>query len=524
MRAWMVGLAMLLAACSGGGGAVDGGVGGGSAGGGTGGGGTGGGLGGGAGGGAGGGGVGGGSGMDGGSGTDGGSGMDGGAVGLIGEVLTCGKLGMAGGLAPGNELQRHDFDTTEFPDALCNDGTPALFYFRPASSPQSRNRWLIQLQGGGSCESANSCAQRWCSEDTAFGMQGMSARPAPAAINARGIFERRADNPFGTWNHVFLKYCSSDQWAGTRRDVVVNGVDPLDGGPRTYRLHVLGTAIIDAATEVLRRDAGTGLVFTLGDAGTPLADLDDAEIVVLAGASGGGAGTINNADRLRALLRATNTNCQGASCPLVFRALIDSIIGPSLETLDFSTSVGCDAGICDYVTMRNVAASTGGPALWGMREDESCVSWHQANAPTLRNACNDVGHVMRNHLVTPFFVRQGQTDQLISSTLLAQNFSVPDGGVLDLVTYAQLVQQSLRALDTISATAEEGSAITVTPGAFGPTCSEHETLSDATQVYGVYIDGGAAGPLALFDVMQNWVTGVNPYILVANGPADNVCP
>lgn len=255
-----------------------------------------------------------------------------------------------------------------------------------------------------------------------------------------------------------------------------------------------------------------------------LPDLDEAELVVLAGASGGGAGTIHNVDRLRALLRANNVNCQGGPCPLVFRALIDSIFVPSIETLDFSTSTLCDAGVCDYVTFRDQVAALGGPALWGIREDESCVSWHQANAPATRSACNDHGHVLRNHVTTPFFVRQGQTDSLLSSGITSIGFSVPDGGVLDLLTYAQLVQRDLRALGAIQSTAEEGAAIAVVPGAFGPTCADHETLSDPAQVYGVFIDGGAAGPLGIFDTVQNWVTSTPPTIVVADRPTDNVCP
>jgi hypothetical protein len=101
---------------------------------------------------------------------------------------------------------------------------------------------------------------------------------------------------------------------------------------------------------------------------------------------------------------------------------------------------------------------------------------------------------------------------------------VPDGGVLDLPTYAQLVRRDLRALDAIQSTAEEGAAIAVVPGAFGPTCPDHETLSDQAQVYGVFIDGGAAGPLGLFDVVQNWVTSTPPSIVVADVPGDNTCP
>src|SRR5690606_25252910 len=94
----------------------------------------------------------------------------------IQDVLDCGTEASAGGLADGGTaLQRVDLDPAIFPDAVCNDGTPGFFYFRPAGSEAARNRWVIQLQGGGSCANPSHCAKRWCSIDTAFGMTQMTA-------------------------------------------------------------------------------------------------------------------------------------------------------------------------------------------------------------------------------------------------------------------------------------------------------------------------------------------------------------
>ncbi|MBX7099498.1 MAG: pectinacetylesterase family protein, partial [Myxococcaceae bacterium] len=442
---------------------------------------------------------------------------------LIGSVLTCGRNGIVGGLGPGNELNRHNFGASEFPDALCNDGTAAFFYFRPASQPASRNRWVIQLQGGGNCGSGQECAERWCSVNTNFGWQGMSANPAPPQINADGILARRVDNPLGSWNHVFVKYCSSDDWTGTRRDVVVDTVDPLDGGARQFRMHALGSRIVDAVLTKLRADAGSTLVYAAPDGGlTPMPDLDNADIVFLAGASAGGAGTISNLDRVRSVLRTHNTSCQGAGCPLVVRGIIDSIFAPTLETLDFSTSTLCDAGLCSYPVFRQWYGAAGPSLLWGEQFDESCVSWHQQHTPDAGYFCNDFGHVVRNHVTTPFLVRQGLTDVLLSQTILDLRFTVPGKGVMTLPLYAGLVHDQLIGLQTLQTTAEEGALIPFEPAAFGPTCAKHETLSDSPNTFLVTIDAGV--PVQMFDVAINWTLDAGRINVVAGSPSENFCP
>ena len=43
--------------------------------------------------------------------------------------------------------------------ALCLDGTPAGYYFQPASSPESQTKWVIYLNGGGECDSEDSCVE-----------------------------------------------------------------------------------------------------------------------------------------------------------------------------------------------------------------------------------------------------------------------------------------------------------------------------------------------------------------------------
>ena len=45
------------------------------------------------------------------------------------------------------------------PNAVCLDGSPGAFYFRPGSG-SGANKWYIHHQGGGWCESLDDCRGR----------------------------------------------------------------------------------------------------------------------------------------------------------------------------------------------------------------------------------------------------------------------------------------------------------------------------------------------------------------------------
>src|SRR5215475_475764 len=75
----------------------------------------------------------------------------------IDKALSCGHVGEANDISPGNDLFRVDVDLNNFPNAVCNDGSGAVFYVRRASNEADRNKWHIHLQGGGGCQDGQSC-------------------------------------------------------------------------------------------------------------------------------------------------------------------------------------------------------------------------------------------------------------------------------------------------------------------------------------------------------------------------------
>jgi Pectinacetylesterase len=421
----------------------------------------------------------------------------------IAQALDCGQPASAGGLVRALELQRVDLDPAMSPLARCNDGTPATFYFRPGTTAAGRDRWVIQLQGGGGCRSPDDCAARWCSVGTNFGATQMTSSLAPEdGIRADGILEVGAGfaNPVATWNHVFVRYCSSDTWSGSSGPLVVDSHHPITGAPVQFQIELNGQAILDAVVKMLRRDGSGPLTYRFGEGGT-LPDLDAARAVVLAGASAGGGGVANNADRLGETLRANNL-CQGAGC-LEYRALIDSTFGPNGADLDWSTSTSClQQGLC---TWQQLVES--GSSMFERHGDASCESWHAANDPANLWRCDATDHVIRNHITTPMMVRMGLADQLLSENLIDSGVSVPGRGPMTLPLFKELVRSQLLELGDL-ANAAEGSAMT-SPALYGPMCSKHETISNNPSVYGVTI--GVAGVRhTMFDVFTTWRAGGAP--------------
>lgn len=477
-------------------------------------------------------------------GGDGGEGEDGGvAEADIRETLACGTpAGITGNGQPG-ELQLHAIDTTTFPDALCNDGSGPVLYYRPHRGDANRDRWVITLRGGGGCSSAATCAARWCSCDsearcpfaeatTNFSLENMSGGGRRGRAGS-GVMLRDGplDNPIEDYNHVQLIYCSSDQWQGNVRGLTFTTTHPRTGEEVSYTLHFLGQKILEADLTVLRQEGVAPLVYTLDGSAIPMPDLDEAQEVVLVGDSAGGAGVIQQLDAVRDLLRAHHEGCDGGpACPPEVVGIIDAIVGPDMSRLDFTNFIGAEAGIDTYGEFTSAVEAS--PANQDASRDTSCLAWHQQNRPGTEGECGDLSHVVRHHITSPFFVRMALLDSLISANYEELGLADPvlgpfvddDQGIPRV--FAEVLQEELTDFPGLPTAAEEGEEMSVPPGVFAPACANHDTIHDDNEVFGVTIDPTGSDPTRFFDVYSQWRAGVTPSALLSTDPqrADTVCP
>ena len=97
-----------------------------------------------------------------------------------------------------------------YPDARCNDGSNAGYYFLPAPSNRSRD-WVVMLDSGGWCWDEPSCRKRCataaskCSSllwSDVHSPGGILASTAPRLANA---------------HKVYVPYCTSDAHMGNAR-------------------------------------------------------------------------------------------------------------------------------------------------------------------------------------------------------------------------------------------------------------------------------------------------------------------
>jgi hypothetical protein len=214
-------------------------------------------------------------------------------------------------------MPRTLFDASKYPDAVCNDGSPAGYYFVESTSGSSD--WLLFQQGGGWCYDAASCAKR--SGDLT------SSKGWAATQDLHGIFDS-VEPHIAAMNKIFVPYCSSDGWAGNV------GPNPAVRG-WSFRGHDIVTALIAEATGTLGMGAVKGTRVMYG------------------GCSAGARGALFNIDRMGSIL----TNALPAGNLARFGGLLDSCFWVDQEPMPSAHGPSFMKQTQDVLTLSNGTAS-----------------------------------------------------------------------------------------------------------------------------------------------------------------------
>nr|XP_028957008.1 pectin acetylesterase 5-like isoform X2 [Malus domestica] len=153
--------------------------------------------------------------------------------------------------------------------ALCLDGTAPGYHFRKGFG-SGANNWLLHIEGGGWCNSIESCSWR---KGTLLGSSNYMDRRVPFS----GILSSHpSQNPeFFNWNKVKIRYCDGASFAGHPENEPKNGSGPF------FRGQLIWEAVMDELLSI---------------------GLSKGKQALLSGCSAGGLATLIHCDDFRHLL------------------------------------------------------------------------------------------------------------------------------------------------------------------------------------------------------------------------------
>eukprot|EP00746_Dinoflagellata_sp_MGD_P002486 gnl/MRDRNA2_/MRDRNA2_104849_c0_seq1.p1 gnl/MRDRNA2_/MRDRNA2_104849_c0~~gnl/MRDRNA2_/MRDRNA2_104849_c0_seq1.p1 ORF type:complete len:945 (+),score=161.57 gnl/MRDRNA2_/MRDRNA2_104849_c0_seq1:151-2985(+) len=173
------------------------------------------------------------------------------------------------------KLTKSMINMQQHPNAKCNDGSPAAFYYGAADA-EHQKKWHIHLEGGNWCYDQKSCMGRLLTAAKQTGSQYW-----PAQEDLGGIFEQSSSNPVNGWHHVYVKHCTSDGHMGNAEK---NWIPSYKKGKVIKRPFAFeGQAVVEAVFKELRKKG-------LGS--------ESHQEVLMTGCSAGASGVMAHLDRV----------------------------------------------------------------------------------------------------------------------------------------------------------------------------------------------------------------------------------
>lgn len=412
----------------------------------------------------------------------------------------------------GIPLIRRTIDTALYPNAKCNDDSPAVIYIRPANAAFNNNpivnptsKWVIFLDGGGGCRNADACLEdRWCSgSGQIFDRAGkMSTKGLWGAVDGTGIFSANPVNHFVDYNMVIVNYCSSDNWIGSQDYVAL----PTTAGA-TYDIRFQGEAIVNAVIDtLLAGPTAPDADVAAGYYPTALPSLADASLVVLSGESAGAGGMRHHMDRLnydKIVPAATNPN-------IVVRGLLDAGFSPWLgdPAINWGAVAGSPGHYRDHL-LTNVAPAAQG--FWGADDsalDQSCLdpAWipihfllHGGSHPEI---CLDTTYTLLNHITTPTFLRHDINDPLAKDPYVLWGL-YPTNDDYWQAQFDQLVLFGHYSSTFGGLELPDGDS-----GVQAINCSQHVAIQTKAGFFDRRVKGPGLVPRSFHDLVTSWIANV----------------
>ncbi len=274
------------------------------------------------------------------------------------------------------------------PHAACNDGSPAVFLFRPGYGVAA-SRWVIYLDGGGQCASQGTCMQRQATHPESYLSSVPYATGTEVFTPLTGILSPKpAQNPdFYDANLVQISYCSSDYWMGEKDGNTAMTSAQILASKNVNNWYFDGHGVLAGVIAILQQNYG----------------LNNASDVLLAGGSAGAVGVFMNANFVSGLLPLTTR----------FAALPDS--GYSMSSYpDYDAATGGEKP----PPTNYQADMTSGQSLWASIGDFDCAyASQQAGNAANALACDYPDVLSQNGgYQIPMFIRTSYADSIILNT------------------------------------------------------------------------------------------------------------
>lgn len=325
--------------------------------------------------------------------------------------------------APRTPLTLSLLDLSSYPLAVCNDGTPAGYYFSPSPSGASAV-WIIHQEGGGWAFDEGSAKSR--------GVNLTSSKEWGRTMEMGGIFAS-SDPRLGDANLVYARYCTSDAWGGNI------GAENVPFG-FNFRGHQVVTALF------------SDLVAARGLGNKP------ETAVLYGGCSAGARGVLFNADRVGALLQTLVPSGQVTR----FGALLDSAFWLDLAPYN-SSAIPFTTQVQEVYALANGSASVspGCAAAFPAGEQWKCLMGEYA-----------VPYVTSRYLLHSFLYDRFQ---------LSWDFNIPFGGPAPDKTPQQIAySETFRNLTEVKATEDTIAPARSGTAALLPGCYMHCNTEGST--------------------------------------------